>query len=91
MVFLVKDLNEKSFTGFLGVSFRNCSYLPFRLKTFLILLGDNFDIVFQFDTSFSHCLVFKVQMLIKLEHILISHGGPGETRTSDLTLIRRAL
>ena len=61
MVFLVKDLNEKSFTGFLGVSFRNCSYLPFRLKTFLILLGDNFDIVFQFDTSFSHCLVFKVR------------------------------
>ena len=91
MVFLVKDLNEKSFTGFLGVSFRNCSYLPFRLKTFLILLGDNFDIVFQFDTSFSHCLVFKVQMLIKLEHILISHGGPGKTRTCDLTLIRRAL
>ena len=52
MDFLVKDLNEKSFTGFLGVSFRNCSYLPFRLKTFLILLGDNFDIVFQFDTFF---------------------------------------
>ena len=63
MDFFVKDLNEKSFTGFLGVSFRNCSYLPFRLKTFLILLGDNFDIVFQFDTFFFALFSFQGTMV----------------------------
>ena len=88
VVFSVKDLSMKNLLLVFSVYHIVVVTQTLNLK---FLLGDNFFDIFFYDTFFSHCSVFKVQSLFSGLRRLNKLGGPGKTRTCDLTLIRRAL
>ena len=54
------------------------------------LLGDNFFDIFFYDTFFA-LFSFQGTNALQRHSAPEKHGGPGKTRTCDLTLIRRAL
>ena len=82
---MLKNLNEKSFlsfTGFLGYHFEIVVYYPKFSDLAFTPLISSFNLI-----SFLRIVQFSRYKTADK----VDCGGPGRTRTSDLTLIRRAL
>ena len=87
MVFSVKDLSMKNLLLVFSVYHIVVVTQTLNLK---FLLGDNFFDIFFYDTFFR---IVQFSRYNRSQESLLpeKHGGPGKTRTCDLTLIRRAL
>ena len=88
VVFSVKDLLMKNLLLVFSVYHIVVVTQTLNLK---FLLGDNFFDIFFYDTLFFALFSFQGTIAQCGRLPLNKLGGPGKTRTCDLTLIRRAL